>query len=325
MPYNPGNVRRLNALGGKRPQATGIAILPKNGDRVLNTSEGSVNNYGGNKKMGLYSNVGMSYTFQNMNLTGSRINGNMPYFWGGMNAITKPSRKSKNMITVKMVDDGDFNTATSGTKGFVSAPYWGPISAALAEDSQLHGSYRAPSMGNVNSRNVLAVNDVKIIAIEMWRGDAAGGSGGPVNTTTHPGIHIWTEKPLNFTTITIRQGGVQCRLAISAVYSKANPPISTATLPLPTATQLEEAGNKNDAVSDALSAGQFPASLTFGAANQTPQVFEDDDAVRVYWMKFPAATTTDGANARIIFPITSNTDATTAGQDIYRDTAIYFE
>ena len=111
MPYNPGNVRRLNALGGKRPQATGIAILPKNGDRVLNTSEGSVNNYGGNKKMGLYSNVGMSYTFQNQNLTGARINGNMPYFWGGMNAITKPSRKSKNMITVKMVDDGDANTA----------------------------------------------------------------------------------------------------------------------------------------------------------------------------------------------------------------------
>ena len=101
MPYNPGNVRRLNALGGKRPQATGIAILPKNGDRVLNTSEGSVNNYGGNKKMGLYSNVGMSYKFQNMNLTGQRLNGNMPYFWGTKHANTKPSKKQKNMLLKK--------------------------------------------------------------------------------------------------------------------------------------------------------------------------------------------------------------------------------
>ena len=121
MPYNPGNVRRLNALGGKRPQATGIAILPKNGDRVLNTSEGSVNNYGGNKKMGLYSNVGMSYTFQNQNLTGARINGNMPYFWGGMNAITKPSRKSKNMITVKMVDDGVRSTGDEFRQSMIEA------------------------------------------------------------------------------------------------------------------------------------------------------------------------------------------------------------
>ena len=70
MPYNPGNIRKLNALGGKRPQATGIVLLPKNGDRVLATSEGSVNNYGGNNKMGLYSNVGMNYLFQNTQLTG---------------------------------------------------------------------------------------------------------------------------------------------------------------------------------------------------------------------------------------------------------------
>ena len=26
---NPGNVRKLNALGGKRPQATGIVLLTK--------------------------------------------------------------------------------------------------------------------------------------------------------------------------------------------------------------------------------------------------------------------------------------------------------
>ena len=98
MPYNPGNIRKLNALGGKRTQATGIAILPKNGDRTLATSEGSVNNYGGNNKMGLYSNVGMNYQFQNLNLTGQRLNGNMPYFWGGSKAITKSSNKAKNMI-----------------------------------------------------------------------------------------------------------------------------------------------------------------------------------------------------------------------------------
>lgn len=65
MPFNPGNVRRLNALGGKRPQATGIVLIPKNGDRKLATSNGSTANYGGNTKFGLYPNVGMSYLFQN--------------------------------------------------------------------------------------------------------------------------------------------------------------------------------------------------------------------------------------------------------------------
>ena len=54
MPFNPGMNRRLNALGGKRPQATGIAIIPKNNGLVLKTSEGSVNNFGGNTKFGLY-------------------------------------------------------------------------------------------------------------------------------------------------------------------------------------------------------------------------------------------------------------------------------
>lgn len=331
MPYNPGNVRRLNALGGKRPQATGIAILPKNGDRVLNTSEGSVNNYGGNKKLGLYPNVGMSYTFQNLNLTGSRINGNMPYFWGGMNAITKPSRKSKNMITVKMIEDGNPNS-NSGTKGFVSAPYWGPLSTFLNGIPSggapaggaflLDASYMANSMGTVNSRQVLAVNDTKIIAIERWRSGALG----PV-ATSDPGIHIWTEKPLTFTTVTIRQGGVQCRLGITAVYSKASPPPTVGGVG---AAAAAAAGNANDAVSNPL--GQtivtFPDDGTngVGVVNCTnARAVPDSDAVRVYWMKFPAATTTDGANARIIFPEDPSTDATIADQNIYRDMAVYFE
>ncbi len=70
MPFNPGNVRKLNALGGKRPQATGIVLIPKNRGNVLYTSKGSTANYGGNTKYGLYPNVGMNYLFQNRNLTG---------------------------------------------------------------------------------------------------------------------------------------------------------------------------------------------------------------------------------------------------------------
>ncbi len=71
MPFNPGNVRRLNALGGKRPQATGIVLIPKNNGNVLKTSNGSTANYGGNTKFGLYPNVGMSYLFQNRYGVGS--------------------------------------------------------------------------------------------------------------------------------------------------------------------------------------------------------------------------------------------------------------
>lgn len=70
MPFNPGMNRKLNALGGKRPQATGIALIPKNGDRKLATSNGSTANFGGNMKYGLYPNVGMNYLFQNRYLTG---------------------------------------------------------------------------------------------------------------------------------------------------------------------------------------------------------------------------------------------------------------
>ena len=312
MPYNPGNVRRLNALGGKRPQATGIAILPKNGDRVLNTSEGSVNNYGGNKKMGLYSNVGMSYQFQNLNLTGSRINGQMPYFWGTKHAITKKSKKQKNMITVKMLDDGN-NGAGRGTKGFVSAPYWGHISRALVDDSQLDNSYQNTSMGSVNGKGSLIVGDCGVIAIEMWRGTNGGGSFGPVNAATHPGIHIWTQKPLNFSSVVIRQGGVQCRLGVTAIYSKAQPPGTDTT---------GEIGNLNNQVAAAFTAGTFPAA---NAVVTSPGPLNNVDTARVYWLKFPAASTTDGANARLIFPSTSGTNATLAGQNIYRDMAIYFE
>ena len=70
MPFNPGNVRKLNAWRGKRPQATGIVLIPKNGDRKLATTNGSTSNYGGNTKFGLYPNVGMNYLFQNKHLTG---------------------------------------------------------------------------------------------------------------------------------------------------------------------------------------------------------------------------------------------------------------
>ncbi len=74
MPFNPGMNRKLNALGGKRPQATGIALIPKNGDRKLATSNGSTANFGGNMKYGLYPNVGMNYLFQNRYLTCLLIN-----------------------------------------------------------------------------------------------------------------------------------------------------------------------------------------------------------------------------------------------------------
>ena len=324
MPYNPGNVRRLNALGGKRPQATGIAILPKNGDRVLNTSEGSVNNYGGNKKMGLYSNVGMSYKFQNMNLTGQRLNGNMPYFWGTKHANTKPSKKQKNMLTVTMLDDG--NTANDiGTKGFVSNPYWGPISKELADIGSLDESYVNTSMGNVNTRTALAVSNTKVIAIEMWRE----ASGGPVDYTTAPGIHIWTESPLNFSSVVINQAGVKCRLGVTAVYSKANPPPSGG------GAVAAAAGNANDAVSNAL--GQTNVTFPDDGSNAGGVVaianakkVPDNDAVRVYWLKFPKAVVNgkpniNGVNARKIFPRKSSQDATAADKNISRTLAIYFE
>ena len=71
MPLTRNVPRRVNALGGKRPQATGIALIPKNGDRKLATSKGSTSNFGGNKKYGMFPNVGMNYLFQNKYLTSS--------------------------------------------------------------------------------------------------------------------------------------------------------------------------------------------------------------------------------------------------------------
>ena len=38
--------------------------------------------------------------------------------------LPKPSRETKNMITVEMLDDGNGNDCYHGTKGFVSKPYW---------------------------------------------------------------------------------------------------------------------------------------------------------------------------------------------------------
>ena len=312
MPYNPGNVRKLNALGGKRPQATGIAILPKNGQNVLATSEGSVANYGGNKKMGLYSNVGMSYQFQNLNLTGARINGNMPYFWGGDSAITKSSKKTKNMITLKMLDDGN-GQADRGTKGFVSAPYWNPLSTALVNASSLDASYRDTHMGTANSKGKLLVGESKIIAIEMWRSGT--GTGGPVNYSVAPGIHIWAEKPLSFGSIVIRSGmGKRARLIPTAVYTKDNlPPASSAA-----------AGNDNNAVRAALTAQSgkyyFPASFT-----SQDEESEIPATTHVYWFAFPDASTIHGANARAIFPDRSSTDARVAGNDLSSIVSIYFD
>ena len=179
MPYNPGNIRKLNALGGKRPQATGIAILPKNRGNVLATSEGSVANYGGNKKMGLYSNVGMSYNFQNLNLTGTRLNGNLPYFWGTNNANTKASQKTKNMITMDMVNIGD-GSADDGHIGFISRPYFKEVGSSLPTKLQdYHG-------GTVNQKGTLNLSNTKIIAMEMWRS----GSNGPWTMVSRRYSHL---------------------------------------------------------------------------------------------------------------------------------------
>lgn len=326
MPYNPGNVRKLNALGGKRPQATGIAILPKNGGNILATSEGSVNNYGGNKKMGLYSNVGMSYLFQNTQLTGQRLNGNMPYFWGGSNAHSKADTKSKNMLTFKMLDDGN-KTNDTGTKGFVSSPYWGKISAASTTTNEQH---KATSMGLVNQKPALALSNTKVIALEMWRGTAAGGgSEGPVDWSVQPGIHLWSEGPLNFKSIVIREGGKEVMLSYSAVYNKDNKPT----------TNTGAEGNANDQVSDSLTSFKFPNALPGGATSNTIP-----ESTHVYWFPFPpttkvvkrknaagqlvnvTVTNEPGVNARAIFPRKSVKDASDADPtDISKIVSVYFQ
>lgn len=343
MPYNPGNVRKLNALGGKRPQATGIAILPKNAGNVLATSEGSVNNYGGNKKMGLYSNVGMTYLFQNTQLTGARINGNMPYFKGGDTTITKPSRKTKNMITVKMLDDGN-NQNDFGTKGFVSAPYWKAISGTILNlvtpaTARLDQQHRDRHMGKVNGKGMLQVGDAKVIALEMWRGTNGGGSFGPVDYSVAPGIHLWTTKPINFSSIVIRGAGVRTHLKPTAVYNKDNlPPAGGAAV-----------GDGNSQVTNSLTAvaGKyyFPANGVFtGLGATAPAENEIPETTTVYWFAFPDITRTEtfinpvtgnlstrtvdnpvGINARKIFPRNSYTNANdSTPTDISSTLSVYF-
>lgn len=319
MPYNPGNVRKLNALGGKRPQATGIAILPKNGGNVLATSEGSVNNYGGNKKMGLYSNVGMSYLFQNTQLTGQRLNGNMPYFWGGPNAHSKADTKSKNMLTIKMLDSGN-KVDDEGAIGFISSPYYGKLSVALEGTGDLDKQHIASSSGHVNQKPALALSNTRVIALQMSRS----GSGGPVDYSVQPGIHLWSEGPLNFRSVVIRQGGEEVRLSYAAVYNKDK---------LPT-TNTGAEGNKNDEVKNSLNNLRFPASST----QKIPE------STHVYWFPFPpttkvvkrknaagqlvnvTVTNEPGVNARAIFPRKSVKDASDADPtDISKIVSVYFE
>ena len=232
---NPGNVRRLNALGGKRPQATGIVLLPKNRS-VLATSEGSVSNYGGNSKMGLYSNVGMSYLFQNKNLTNARINGNMPYFWGS-GTVTKPSVDTKNMITVNVLE-------ASYSIGFVAEPYWTPISNVLAASNTIPNSLKNSHMGNVNSKSMTQIQQAGVVAIEKYRGP-----GGPSNND----VYIWLEEDAPINEVTFISGGVEVSVPVNARYTRASP-------------------GPAGAVNNALSAGTFPA-VSSGVTG--PQAFRD--------------------------------------------------
>ena len=242
---NPGNVRKLNALGGKRPQATGIVLLPKNRS-VLATSEGSVANYGGNSKMGLYSNVGMSYLFQNTQLTGARINGNMPYFWG-RGAVTKPAVDTKNMITVNLLED-------RSTIGFVADPYWTPISTALAGAGTIPASLRNSHMGDVNSKPNSQISTAGVIAIEKWRSTTYGGP-------SDNDVYIWLEEDAPINEVTFISEGVEVTLPVEAKYTRASP-------------------GPAGAVNSALTAGTFPAAGFVTG----PQEFRDPDkavAIRI--------------------------------------------
>lgn len=265
---NPGNVRKLNALGGKRPQATGIVLLPKNRS-VLATSEGSVSNYGGNSKMGLYSNVGMSYLFQNKNLTNARINGNMPYFWGS-GTVTKPSVDTKNMITVNVLE-------ASYSIGFVADPYWTPISNNLVSTGTIPAALKNSHMGDVNSKPNSQISTAGVIAIEKWRAS----SSGPSNND----VYIWLEEDAPINEVTFISEGVEVSLPVNARYKKG----STSGAPV--------------AVSNALTDGSFPANSTGSSPLATAQVFRDANkavALRIG---------DGNANAKLnaIFPPTSGT------------------
>lgn len=275
---NPGNVRKLNALGGKRPQATGIVLLPKNRS-VLATSEGSVANYGGNSKMGLYSNVGMSYLFQNKNLTNSRINGNMPYFWGH-GAVTKPAVDTKNMITANLLED-------TTTIGFVAAPYWTPISNALASGGTIPNSLKNSHMGNVNSKPNAQISTAGVVAIEKWRST----SSGPSNND----VYIWLEEDTPINEVTFISEGVEVTLPVNAKYKRG----STSGAPT--------------AVVNALTDGSFPANTSGSSPISNAKEFKNPN-------KAVALRIGDGtANAKLnaIFPPTAGTVGSRKAVAIY--------
>mgnify|MGYP001312662072 FL=1 len=361
MPYNPGNVRRLNALGGKRPQATGIAILPKNRGNVITTSEGSVNNYGGNKKMGLYSNVGMSYNFQNLNLTGARINGNLPYFWGGNQAVTAVSKKeNKNMITLTMVDDGN-KVNNNGQKGLVTKSFYKLVSKEMEDAGLIHDSYIADSAGLVNSKEKLQVQTSDIVAIQMWRGEpvvvgadpstkqkwsVASASNGPVDYAERPGIHIWAQKPLAFNSVVIQQGGVKTTLKVEAAYDCKNlPPETPAVSTAATIKASSLAGNCNNQISEALKQEKtvngntvpdisYPADAALDLApNKGVRLL---DTTTVYWLPFDTKKNAAGViqlsaddnskAARKIFPQKSAETAAAANKNLKSPPiAVYFK
>ena len=61
MPFNPGNKRLQNALYGRSTKtgAPGVATLPNGKGGSYTVTTGSVTNYGGNMKFGLYPTVGV--------------------------------------------------------------------------------------------------------------------------------------------------------------------------------------------------------------------------------------------------------------------------
>ena len=60
MPFNPGNKRLQNALYGRSTKVPlGVATLPNGKGGSYTVTTGSVTNYGGNMKFGLYPTVGV--------------------------------------------------------------------------------------------------------------------------------------------------------------------------------------------------------------------------------------------------------------------------
>ena len=64
MPFNPGNKRLQNALYGRNAGvANGVTTLPDGKGGTVTVTNGSVLNYGGNMKFGLYPTVGVGLQF----------------------------------------------------------------------------------------------------------------------------------------------------------------------------------------------------------------------------------------------------------------------